>query len=230
MIVDPEHQRCPPVKPLAVRFGQWEYIGEAPSRSKPGRRIYVRCSCGKIKDHLFSYLKHGGSKSCGHNAIKKLTASKLKHGHAKRKIVSKTYRVWMSMLARCHRPESGSYSRYGAKGVEVCREWRESFESFLNDMGDKPDGHQIDRIDGSKGYSKDNCRWVTPSENSINRKSTVFVEFLGVKLPFIHLLRYFDIPDLCVYSRMKKGMSREEAIADAYFSEQRGKMKSRDSI
>ena len=92
-------------------------------------------------------------------------------------------------------------------------------------MGERPEGKQLDRIDSKGDYSKENCRWSTPSENSINRKTTVFCEFRGVRLPFYDLLRYFEISIPVVYKRMSKGMTRDEAIESAYMSPQRGKMK-----
>lgn len=82
-----------------------------------------------------------------------------------------TYKSWQSMKERCYNPKSTSYFRYGEKGITICNRWLDSFENFLADMGERPEGTTIDRIDGSKGYCKENCRWATKIDQSRNRKS-----------------------------------------------------------
>jgi len=84
--------------------------------------------------------------------------------------MTRTYRKWDSMIARCYRPSHPAYKYYGAKGIQVCQQWRHSFKAFLSDMGEAPGGYWIDRIDNTKGYEPGNVRWVTPSESAKNRK------------------------------------------------------------
>lgn len=78
------------------------------------------------------------------------------------------------MVARCSNPKGWSFAEYGAKGVTVCERWRR-FEAFLEDMGERPKGTSIDRIDGSKGYEPGNCRWATRSQQNLNRRKYVIV-------------------------------------------------------
>lgn len=80
-----------------------------------------------------------------------------------------TYRTWGYMRERCKKKNHPSYPRYGGAGVTVCGEWDKSFLSFIRDMGMKPPHMSLDRIDNAKGYSKDNCRWATPAQQSQNR-------------------------------------------------------------
>ena len=93
------------------------------------------------------------------------------HGHSVRGNVSSTYRSWLMMKNRCLNSNDSSYLHYGAKGITVCEKWM-TFEGFLDDMGNKPlvgEDWSIDRIDGTKGYYKDNCRWATPAQQSLNQ-------------------------------------------------------------
>lgn len=93
----------------------------------------------------------------------------IKHGHAKASGFSATYNTWRGMTDRCGNPNNTAYAHYGAKGIAVCHRWSD-FSAFLADMGERPEGMTLDRIDGSKGYSKDNCRWASAKEQAENRK------------------------------------------------------------
>lgn len=85
---------------------------------------------------------------------------------------SKIYRTWVAMLSRCRNSNDPNYVNYGGRGITVCESWHR-FENFYEDMGDLPFYEaQIDRIDNDKGYSKENCRWLSAKENSRNRRST----------------------------------------------------------
>ncbi len=87
-----------------------------------------------------------------------------------------TWIIWMGIKARCLNPNNNAYKNYGGRGIRVCDKWLK-FEGFLEDMGTRPDGLQIDRLDNDQGYFKDNCMWVTAKENSNNRrKSRIFME------------------------------------------------------
>lgn len=100
----------------------------------------------------------------------------------KAKTSHELYWIHASMLGRCYTVTSTSYPRYGARGITVCERWRgeDGFEHFIEDMGARPSkNHQLDRVDTNDGYSPDNCRWVTPKENSTNRRSTKWVEYDG---------------------------------------------------
>ncbi len=85
-------------------------------------------------------------------------------------MVTRTYTSWQSMKTRCYNINDEHYPRYGGRGIYVCYEWRNSFEAFLRDMGERPDGRTLDRKDNDGPYTKDNCCWSTPAEQAQNRK------------------------------------------------------------
>jgi hypothetical protein len=134
------------------------------------------CECGNVKNVRGVHLRSGRQVSCG--CLKSGRASKQKrtHGHTTGGAVSPTYAVWQNMHYRCKPQNAEKYPHYAH--VIVCERWS-SFDAFLEDMGVRPDGLTIDRIDGSKGYSPDNCRWADVATQNRNRKSNVWVGLCG---------------------------------------------------
>lgn len=171
-------------------FGRWVVIGPAndigyPNATCTGGFYYepavlVRCSCKAKTERvvLVKSLLRGISNSCG--CLKEF--NNLRHGKARKHTRSTAYTRYMGMLARCRNPSSLSWPDYGGRGIEVCERWLAGFEFFLEDMGEPPGpGYQIDRQDNNAGYSPENCRWVTASQNSRNRRNTVVVVDVGAQ-------------------------------------------------
>lgn len=162
------------------RFERWLVLGE-PHGDARHRKVRCRCDCGTEKDVDVYSLRSGGTRSCG--CLISETASRLRatHGHSRVGKMTLTYRSWMLMNRRCNNQNAKEYYMYGGVGVSVCQRWT-SFENFLADMGERQIGTTLDRIDGALGYSPENCRWATPSEQSMNRKSTRWIEHEGRRL------------------------------------------------
>lgn len=117
-----------------------------------------RCACGNTKEVRANDLKSGNSQSCG--------CVKYKHGKTR----TTEYHSWNLMKDRCFNTNCPAFNRYGGRGITVCERWRDSFENFLADMGPRPSPkHSVDRINNDEGYSPDNCRWATDTEQVRNR-------------------------------------------------------------
>ena len=80
------------------------------------------------------------------------------------------YKTWCDLRHRCNSPYSTGYKYYGGRGIKVCQRWLDDFWNFVEDMGDRPEGHSIERRDNNKGYSADNCYWGTSQEQNLNRR------------------------------------------------------------
>lgn len=128
------------------------------------------CDCGKQFITRDSSVNSGNTKSCGcyHSKIAREGKFALKHGHKSNNKVSSTYHSWYNMKSRCTNPNYTNYKYWGGKGITMDLRWF-NFEDFLKDMGVRPKGKSLDRINGTKGYYKDNCRWATRLEQNQNR-------------------------------------------------------------
>jgi DNA-directed RNA polymerase specialized sigma24 family protein len=115
------------------------------------------------------------------------------------------------MHYRCNGRFVRTAHRYVDRGITVCPEWSE-FKAFVDDMGVKPSGLTLDRIDNDKGYSKTNCRWVTASAQNTNKERTVMVEFEGETLPLVDVARRVGIDRNVLNTRLHRGLTLTEAI------------------
>lgn len=95
---------------------------------------------------------------------------------------SRLYKVWSGMIERCESPTHHAWEHYGGRGIAVCKRWRRNFQAFADDMGPRPKGYCIDRIDNNLGYSPDNCRWVSKIVSTRNRRNSTMVEVDGATL------------------------------------------------
>jgi hypothetical protein len=146
------------------RFGRWLVIERSSSSS--WRCV---CDCGTERMLPTGTLRYGGTQSCGCLRRERALATNTMHGLRDRPV----YRTWASMLQRCRNPNAPGYEYYGDRGITVCARWDPqqggSFSNFLADMGERPEGMSIDRIDNDGNYEPGNCRWATQAQQIANR-------------------------------------------------------------
>jgi hypothetical protein len=148
-----------------------------------------------------------------------------RHGHYNGRKKSPTYHSWAKMLERCRQPNRDGAAYYQAKGITACDRWLK-FENFLADMGERPEGMTLDRIDNSKGYEPSNCRWATHADQIRNRSFTVWLEHDGRRMCMKDWSKEIGLKYHTLKSRLRKGWSVEKALttpARGYASHKRGK-------
>lgn len=123
-----------------------------------------------------------------------------------------TYRSYKAMIDRCCKPDHHAFPHYGGRGITVMPRWHE-FHNFIRDMGLRPPGHTIDRIDNDKSYEKSNCRWATATEQARNRRNNLYVEYNGVTKPLREWSVETGVSYHTLYTRIyRKGLSADVAF------------------
>lgn len=198
------------------RFHRWIVLSYAGTVSNGDRQTHAWnciCDCGSAAVVRGKNLKNGISKSCGCYNKEQTSKASTTHGHSKGYSRTPEYATWVRMIERCYSEGSSGYHKYGAKGISVCDQWKSDFPTFLADMGQKPSSkHSIDRIDNSKGYEPDNCRWATASEQAYNRTTAHFVVINGVKMHLKEATKLSPVGESAILRRLQKGWSDEEAV------------------
>lgn len=201
------------------RFGRLLAIEFVPDESKFSKFL-CRCDCGQTKLIFTQSLIRGLTLSCGCYQRDQAGLRK-KHGHAGRGSRTKTYNSWAGMMDRCEWGGHPSYARYGAKGIRVDPRWH-SFEAFFADIGERPPGTSIDRIDNSKGYGPGNCRWATRAVQALNTSRTVKVIYSDAVIPAKTLCQQLGLSLTVVRLRAyRRGGDYVEALASLGVSVQR---------
>ena len=189
-------------------------------KNKYGHQLFeCKCDCGNIAVIEGTAVKNGRTCSCG--CLQKESAKKRRTTHGMTK--TKLFNVWNTMKQRCSNPNSKNYKRYGARGIFVCEEWKNDFASFMKwslSHGYK-DGLSIDRIDGEKGYSPDNCRWVDVYVQSNNRSNNRLMTINGITKNCKQWADHFGFEYKYFHEKCKKNdWNLEKVLEIPYFKNQ----------
>ena len=172
-------------------------------------RWLFSCECGGEKIAGIKQVKAGKVSSCGCAFRQMMQDRNRTHGLSA--VCSKEYAVWKGMRDRCQRPSNKSFKDYGARGISVCARWKD-FSTFYSDMGQRPAGASIDRIDHDANYSPENCRWASARAQANNKRSNHLIEMGGESKTLAEWCAEIGIEPSKVRYRLKAGMSPTDAF------------------
>ena len=202
----------PPLQLEGLRFGRAEVIRRVGSNSYGMSTWECLCECGTTFVTTGTSLTKGKTRSCGCLHKELLIIRNTTHDCSG----TPEFIVWVNMRRRCEDPSLPAWQRYGGKGITVCDRWQNNFAAFLADMGERPSpGHTIDRIDGAKGYSPENCRWADTIVQNQNRSITRLHSFEGREDTLTRWAKALDLSLHKLRYRIEKlGMTLEAAVKD----------------
>ena len=195
-------------KPLnnlqGFRFGSLTVLqlGEK-QRPMNGAWWLCLCDCGTQKNIPATDMVQGKINSCGCEHAERIGRASITHGKSK----SRTYKLWMAMRNRCDRINQD----YSCRGIVYDERWK-SFENFLEDMGEAPEGLSLDRIDCNGNYHKANCRWATREQQANNTRANVFIEWDGKRQTRSQWEKELGMQPTTLRSRIKAGWPMERAM------------------
>lgn len=193
---------------IGMKVGKLTVIDEAETVVRDGsttKRWYCECECGGSTIATTSDLRSGHTRSCGCYKRQRTGDATRIHGMRHTKI----YHTWLDIKNRCHNYRNKSYKNYGARGIAVCDEWRNSFISFYQYVSTLPnfgvDGYSIDRIDNDGNYEPGNVRWASARTQSMNKRNTIHVSVLGKTTTILDLADETGIKYATLLFHQKRG-------------------------
>ena len=189
------------------RFGRLCVLGRNPVGGYGQATWQCQCDCGAQIVVRGISLRNGHSKSCGCLRVD----ANLRHGHNRKRSRSRTYSVWSAMMQRCGNQKYSQYRDYGGRCITVCERWH-SFENFLADIGEVPDGMTIGRLDNDGQYCKDNCRWETRKEQQRNTRRNAMLEFRSERRCLTEWAEITGIKPETIRARLRYGWGIDRAL------------------
>lgn len=187
------------------RFGKLLVIEKSEVKGKHGAILWnCVCDCGESRSAIAGNLISGTATSCGCVSYE----TRKLHGMTK----SPTFKTWDSMKQRCLNPNAPDYPKYGMRGITICNKWLESFNNFLADMGERPEGMSIDRIDVNGNYEPSNCRWATRSQQQRNKSNSIYIEWQGERKSIPEWADITGITRKIISARIKAGWSIHDTL------------------
>lgn len=177
---------------------------------RPRRKFICLCDCGNKVSVMINLLKSGNTKSCGCYKLELITNLKYSHGLRYHPLHDR----WSNIKNRCYNPNTQFYANYGGKGIRVCDEWRNSFQSFYDwciKNGWK-ENLSIERKDINKGYEPSNCCFISMKEQANNRTNTVWITICGERKNATQWCNYLGLKNTTVLNKIRKGVNPMEAL------------------
>lgn len=207
--------RKPPTM-FGDRYGSLLVIGEGShTEDYRGNVMYIAkvvCICGAQFEVRLKSLRDGNTKSCGCGRSDAMPKGIFHHHHSHGMSKTSTYRIWAGMKKRCMNPKTVGYENWGGRGIKVCDRWMK-FENFLSDMGERPDGLSLDRIDFNGDYEPDNCRWADRATQGFNTRRVIQISINGQIMSMHQAVKLLNVNVSSVreYAE-RRGWTYQEAV------------------
>jgi len=200
-----------------TRYGRLTILRHDPIKADKAWRVICACDCGKEHAALLGNVRSGATRSCGCLSAETVRTGALTHGLTR----TPFWNVWQGMRQRCENPRATHFDRYGGRGIAVCARWRGSVAAFAEDMGPRPEGCSIDRLDNDGGYwcgkpecpecgplgRAPNCRWATDLEQGRNTSRVIRVQVDGRMVPTPELCAQHGVTRQAFECRVRNGWS-----------------------
>lgn len=195
-----------------MRFGRLVAIREVRIDKHKNHVWEFSCDCGTVCEKTAPCVACGATSSCGCRAREESSARMKTRLTTHNLSRSKEYRIWAAMKTRCITPSAMGFKNYGGRGIGVCERWLHSFENFYADMGPRPPGLTLERIDVNGNYEPSNCRWVTVREQQRNTRKNRRYTYKGESLTVGEWAEKYPIKAATLAARLRHGWSIEKAI------------------
>lgn len=189
------------------QFGRLRVLGREGMNKHHQLTWMCECECGNRKVALGMLLRNGDVQSCGCLHKDAMSETFKTHGKSGTPI----YAIWRSMMQRCFDKGSQAYHRYGGRGISVCERWQ-SFENFYADMGERPDGTSLERLDNDGDYNPENVIWADAKAQANNRRSNVVIEYNGEKKTMQQWADQLGVKIGTLWMRFNRGWSVDRAM------------------
>ncbi len=198
-------------------FGRLKVICSASKKEGSAASVWhCQCECGNERDICYQSLADERTRSCGCLQKERTSQASRTHGESGNGGATPEYLTYNRIKGRCYNKSNPKYPIYGNRGVTVCERWLNpdsGYANFLSDMGRRPSPkHSIDRMDPNGNYAPENCHWGTDRDQAINRRSTVWIEFRGDRLPAKYMAAKYGMSRSILRKRLALGWTVETAL------------------
>ena len=183
------------------KFGRLTVLSRDPQSPLKAIRWLCRCDCGKESSVFGANLRRNHTVSCGCVRAENSYLNTRKHGHATNKGFTGAYKSWAKMRERVKNPNSIRYAHYGGRGITIDPEW-DDFNVFYRDMGPRPPGTSIERIDRNGNYEKSNCIWASDRQQANNKRNNMTIEWQGETKTVAQWAEEIGLPRDILYKRI----------------------------
>lgn len=213
ILLSPPHPVNPRFQNLTARIFSRLLVLQFCGLSKRGNANWLcMCSCGAYRVIEARNLKNRSTRSCGCYHIERLIGRITKYSQCSVSSKSPEYYAWNAMRHRCTDPNTAGFENYGGRGIHVCERWLNSFANFLADMGRRPPGMTLERINNNGNYEPENCKWATQKEQRNNSRQNRWLTFVGIRRTMRQWADLSGIPYPILRTRILRRWVTERAL------------------